>query len=68
MEKERIWGWHGISLVLGVHESTAQRWSSSDPTFRKLLKRYGHRIFAYRTDLLKWQTFRDEALDIERSI
>lgn len=55
MERERIWSWYGISLVLNVHESTVKRWSREDPSFRRLMRRYGRRVFAYREDLESWR-------------
>ena len=62
MERERIWSWYGISLVLNVHESTVKRWSRDDASFRRLVKRYGRRVFAYRDDLENWRR------SVERSL
>lgn len=63
MERERIWSWYGIGLVMGVHESTVKRWSRESPLFRRAIRSYGRRVFAYRDDLETIKKSMERGLD-----
>ncbi len=62
-EREKIWSWWGIASFYGVHESTVRRWSREDPGFRRLIRRWRARVFAYRDDLEYWEKQMVRVLD-----
>jgi hypothetical protein len=53
--EEKIWSWYNIAQYFEVHESTVKRWAREEPSFRVLVRRWRHRIFAYRSDLEQWR-------------
>jgi len=60
-EREKVTSWYNIAAVFGVHEATVKRWCRTDPLFRRAIRRFRGRVFAYRDDLEYWRKQREEA-------
>ncbi len=49
--REKLWGWYNIAMEFDVHEATAKRWCREEPEFRRIIRRFRNRVFAYRDEV-----------------
>lgn len=62
-KRVKIWSWYNIGDHFGVTSTTVQRWCKNEPEFRRLIRRWRRKVFAYEDDLETYRNFMERKYD-----